>query len=124
MLDAIGRLFWMLDQTSEERVYRDVVAQRVRLTDREFAERFFQGHPHPEIPIAVAGVARHQLGIESLAPDDNLAAAFPDIPFEELVFDVLEELGLSAESIDLEGLDGTVANLVNALSRFLRGTTG
>lgn len=120
MFDAFKRLIQRLDQSVVERELRLRAAKREPLTDAEFAKRYFSDNDEQQVPIAVARVVREQLRIENIAPEDNLAAAFPDIPFDEVVKDVLEQLGIPERSFNFQTLDGTVGNLVDALSVFRR----
>ena len=112
MFEAFKRLF----RSQCEHEFRRRAGRRERLADAEFAARFFPGIDQ-DIPVTVASTVRKQLRVDSIRPSDNLASAFPDIPFIELALDIIEELEFDPQSFEFGDFDGTVRNLVDELAK-------
>ncbi len=83
------------------------------LHDLEFT-RFF--YPHLEKRLAekviqVKKVLDRQLGMP-LIPSDKLTLMFPDIPFEEMLLEVGEEVGLSFSVSEHDAMDGSLHSII------------
>ena len=88
-------------------------SQERLLRDFEFTQFFY---PHldtrlTEKVILVKKILDRQLG-KSLIPGDKLTLMFPDIPFEEMLLDVGEELGLSFSKSEYDSMDGTLDSVI------------
>ncbi len=83
------------------------------LRDFEFTQSFY---PHLEKRLAekviqVKKLLDRQLG-KPLIPSDKLTLMFPDIPFEEMLLDVGEELDLSFSQSQYDAMDGSLDSII------------
>jgi hypothetical protein len=119
-LKSIGESRWFM--SVQERDFRRLSAKRKSLSPDEFAKAYYHSHPCPTIPARVSQVACTQLGVLAVDPNDDIAASFPDIDFDEVVKDVADELGVPFEQIDFSRFTGTVDNLVEEMTRIRMST--
>ena len=116
----IRQIIEQLCESSAERDFRKLTAHRSFLSESHFAQQFSPDLAKQRVATVVARVLNKQLGVSNVRASDNIAAAFPDVGFDEIANDVAEELRVVCPQDTLQSLDGTVGNLVDVLHELLR----
>ncbi|HZZ74205.1 MAG TPA: hypothetical protein VFE24_18360 [Pirellulales bacterium] len=107
-------------QSPSEREYRKLCRARPVWSDEEFAEECFGAGALPaEIPVRARRVVARALGADKVIGSDNLAAIFPHMDLAELIEQVQDEFDIQFEIEEFRRLDGTFANIVQAVARKL-----
>lgn len=104
----------LLSNVFLSRFERELVS-RPQLDDQAFYKAHYGGSDIPEdIPIRVRKVCIEQLGDcwMGVRPDDNVCESDPDLPLDELLYEIEDEFGIKIPDEDVKRMDGTVDAIV------------